>query len=70
MTEREAKTKITCHLTIGIRPLWHPVSGDPIQEGGPWNCGGSVCSAWRWDRQKERDGEGMTHDYCGLAGKP
>lgn len=77
MTEDEAKTKITCHLSIGLQPTYHPSTGDGIRDGGPWPCLGSACSAWRWQTDYEngspimrRPNNEQPRGYCGLAGKP
>lgn len=71
MTEQEAKTNITCHLSIGVQPYCHPLDGQGIRDGGPWNCLGSVCSAWRWARPNGFEPDGAPREgYCGLAGKP
>ena len=83
MTEDEFKTKITCHLSIGVQPTYHPSTGDGIRDGGPWPCLGSTCSAWRWQWNGlvmafEENGERkfiaptgeQPHGFCGLAGKP
>lgn len=73
--EAEAKNK-TCHLSIGVNPVYG-ADGHGIMQGGPYGCLGSSCMAWRWVRThiNNPDGGGMipsddTHGYCGLAGHP
>lgn len=63
MTEEEAKTK-KCPYTFGVAEI-RTADGYGIREGGPWECIGSACMAWRW--------HGPVMDktgHCGLAGKP
>lgn len=68
LTEQEANTKI-CPLTFAVREVRGP-DGAGIREGGPGNCIGSTCMAWRW-RGGGPDfveiGE-VGRGYCGLAG--
>lgn len=45
MTEEEAKTKV-CPQTFGI-PDVRDHDGNGLVQGGPRNCLGSACMAWR-----------------------
>lgn len=78
VSEQDAKV-MTCPLSIGVQPCYHPTDGQGIRDGGPWPCVGSRCMAWRWIETNIRNQEGPdahlvpsgdTHGYCGLAGIP
>jgi len=69
-SEEAAKSK-TCPLSIPVNPIYHPLDGQGVREGGPWPCVGSECMAWRWVITGSVHGaENSDRGYCGMAGKP
>jgi hypothetical protein len=79
VSETDAQENMICPRTIGIGPVYHPTDGQGIMEGGPWNCMGSKCMAWRWVRTHIKNpaapegdliASDDTHGYCGMAGPP
>ena len=69
-TEAEAKEK-TCPLSIAVAPVYHPLDGQGIRDGGPFACVGAECMAWRWVTTSSVHGAQNTErGYCGVAGHP
>lgn len=73
--EAKAGARI-CPFSFGVQEI-RTSEGVGLREGGPWNCRGDGCMAWRWARThiKDADGGGLvqsddTHGFCGLAGNP
>ena len=67
MTEAEAKTK-WCPQTFGI-PDVRDHEGNGIMQGGPFNCRGSECMAWRWSKKpmgQEQDHEDIARDLVAM----
>ena len=61
MIEEQAKDKI-CPLSFAVQEI-RSGNGDGLREGGPWNCFGSRCMAWRMSAGSHPRG-----GYCGMAG--
>lgn len=73
--EARARDKI-CPLSFGVHEI-RTGEGVGLREGGPWNCHGAGCMAWRWARthiNNPASGDMMmsddTHGFCGMAGNP
>lgn len=73
--EAKAREKI-CPLSFGVQEL-RTSEGVGLREGGPWNCQGDGCMAWRWAKTNVKDPTTLrlvtsedTYGFCGLAGVP